>query len=246
MQMLKERVQDVCAEVVKKFPDWKFVSGKFKNSLLKHTDLIIDPGFSFDRGFVHLQPCVVVKNKRAESLTKRLTDEAIPVSTVSFQTIAHLLKFMPEQLRLSCLICENKSTYLAEIRKANRFDGNAMKTIEERSLDFGDMSVVLEAMMKDGISFFDDYYDLTDEEHLLKALPPPYTTRNGIIYDEMEREEGVVMCVVHMMYGDFDFVERYCSEEFKTVYPKRTSELERILVALPNLRRRYDEDGSLV
>jgi hypothetical protein len=46
--------------------------------------------------------------------------------------------------------------------------------------------------------------------------------------------------------GDFDFVVRYRSDDFKTIYPKRTEELNKIIAKLPELKKRYAETGSVI
>lgn len=65
-------------------------------------------------------------------------------------------------------------------------------------------------------------------------------------YDELERQKGVMMCIVRSLLGDFDFVERYRSDDFKTIFPKRTVELDKLAAVLPDLKRRYTETGSIV
>ncbi|MGO4569269.1 hypothetical protein AB4Z52_30535 [Rhizobium sp. 2YAF20] len=57
---------------------------------------------------------------------------------------------------------------------------------------------------------------------------------------------GVMVCVVRILLGDFDFVEHYRSDEYKTGKPKRIADLDKIIAALPELRKRYTETGTVV
>ncbi|RKF30724.1 hypothetical protein BCY88_12890 [Paraburkholderia fungorum] len=112
------------------------------------------------------------------------------------------------------------------------------------TLDISEAYPVLVAMMKDGISFIETHYDLGSEEALLKALPPVYTTRHeNLPYDQMEQQKGVQVCLAHTLFGDFEFVERYLSDEFRTIFPKRTDELKKIVDALPRLKKLDCENG---
>ncbi|MFM0009006.1 hypothetical protein PQR46_00660 [Paraburkholderia sediminicola] len=54
------------------------------------------------------------------------------------------------------------------------------------------------------------------------------------------------VCIVHILLGDFDFVARYQSGDFETIFPKRTAELDKIVEALPQLRRHYVEKGAVI
>lgn len=101
--------------------------------------------------------------------------------------------------------------------------------------------------MKDAIAFIDGHYDLSSEENFLKGLPPKYETRHpNSPYDEMDATKGVVMCLVKILLGDFDFIGQYMSDEYKTVFPKRMADLQKIERALPDLKRRYTETGSVI
>jgi len=246
METLKTKIYGICKDVAMDFTGWNFSTGKFKNSSSKHTELIIDPGLTFDRGFGHLQPRIVLNNKRVTKLSKQLLGEAIPTATISFQVIAHLLTAMPEPLRLSCLVCDDKAQYMAAIRESNSFGENVMDGLNARSIDIKNVPAVLAAMLNDGISFIERHYQLVDEASFLINLPAKYTTRNEIPYDETERQKGVIMCLVHILLGDFDFVNLYRSEDFKTVFPKRVGDLNKIVAMLPDLKARFAETGSVI
>jgi hypothetical protein len=245
MNTLKEKIYGLCEQIAANYPEWKFSAGKFKNSSLKHTELIVDPGLSFDRGFGHLQPNIYLNNKRASKLSKLLLGEVIPTACISFQVIAHLLVAMPESLKLSCLICDDKSQYLAAIRQSGQFTEKVVQDLDARSIDLSGAPIVLTAMLEDGISFIEKHYKFTSENTFLQNLPAKYTTHNEIPYDEMERLKGVMVCLVRIILGEFEFVEQYQADDFKTVFPKRTNELGKIMLALPGLKKRYAESGSV-
>jgi hypothetical protein len=246
MNIFKDDLYGVCKVVAGEFPEWDFVSGQFKNKSLKHTDLIIHPGFFFDRGFTPLQPGITINNKRALKLSKYILGIERSTSIVNFQVIAKTLTNMPESLRLTGTICQDKKSFREEIRDSGRFDEKALKMLDDTTVDITEVRPVLEAMMKDGISFIENHYDLSSEENFLEGLPAKYTTRNEIPYDEMDKQKGVMMCLVHVLLGDFDFVEHYRSDDFKTLFPKRTEDLDKIMSVLPELKRKFAEAGKVI
>ncbi len=56
----------------------------------------------------------------------------------------------------------------------------------------------------------------------------------------------MIHCLGAIVLGNFEFVERYCSDEFETRTPKRMQDLNRIVAALPELKRRFAETGNVV
>jgi hypothetical protein len=250
MSTFKADLYEICKEVATEFPGWIFTSGKFKNKSLKHSDLVVDPGFFFERGFTSLQPSIWLENKRCAALCAELLGlkkgQSIATSMVNFQAVGDTLSHMPEVLRVTCLICQDKKSYIDTARALGQYDEKQIEALEARSVDVKEVFGILIAMMKDALSFIDSHYDLSSEEGLLKGLPAKYATRNQIIYDEMEKQKGLMMCVVRILMGDFDFVVNYRSDEFKTIFPKRVTELDKIIVMLPELKKRYAETGSVI
>jgi hypothetical protein len=247
MSTFKDDLYGVCKEVAAEFPGWDFVSGQFKNKSLKHTDLIIHPGFFFDRGFTPLQPGITINNKKALKLSKYILGIERSTSIVNFQVIAQTLTNMPEPLRLMGTICQDKKSYMEEVRASGRFDEKTVKMLDDTAIDITEVRPVLVAMMEDGISFIEKRYDLSSEENLLKGLPAKYTTRHvNSPYDELDKQKGVMMCIVHVLLGDFDFVEHYRSDDFKTLFPKRTEDLDKIMSVLPELKRKFAEAGKVI
>lgn len=235
----KSDLYDICDTVANEFSGWKFSAGQFKNKSLRHSDLIVHPGFGFERGTTLLQPSVTVNNKRAMKLSKQLLGAVRETSIVNLQVVAHTLTYTPAHLRLGALIVEEKKAFLTAAKTT--------PAVEEITLDISEAYPVLIAMMKDGIAFIETHYDLASEEALLKALPPLYTTRHeNSPYDQMEQQKGVQVCIVHTLLGDFEFVEHYLSDEFRSIFPKRTDELIKIVDALPRLKKLYRENGSVI
>ncbi|MEJ0002748.1 MAG: hypothetical protein WDN30_02830 [Pararobbsia sp.] len=79
------------------------------------------------------------------------------------------------------------------------------------------------------------------------GLPAKYATRHvNSPYDQLEKMKGIMLCLVHILCGDFDFVESYRGDGCKTIYPKRIRELDKIVGVLPKLKRRYAETGSVI
>ena len=72
MPTFKEKVVAICAEVAAEFEGWKFTEGLFKNGSLKHTNLIVSPGFSFDQETTFFQPVIRVEHKKSVRLCKKL------------------------------------------------------------------------------------------------------------------------------------------------------------------------------
>lgn len=237
----------ICSDVATEFLGWSFSSGQFKNSTLRHTDLEIHLGFGFRSYSTSVQPSVSIINKRISKLNSYIFGKnkyPVTVSLVNMHTVAHLLKFTPEKMRTGYDIYNDKNDYLIAVRKSGSFKE---ETIDEKTIDISEARPVLMASLKDGIDFINGHYNLNEEIALLKGLPPKYTTRHdNISYGEMEKTRGVMLCVVRVLLGDFDFVVRYRSDDFKTVYPKQIADLDKIIAALPELKKRYEETGSVI
>jgi hypothetical protein len=48
-----------------------------------------------------------------------------------------------------------------------------------------------------------------------------------------------------MLLGDFDFTENYVSENYQTIFPKRMDHLDKLIAALPELKRQYAATGKI-
>lgn len=246
MSTLKERITEIAQGVAIEFDGWIYASDKFKNKSHKFAELIVDTGITFDQGFAHLQPCIAVNDKKISKFIKDVTGYSIHTSAVNFQVTDSLLGNAPKLPVPPVLACEKKAKYIDFINSSKRFSGAEILSIENNIVDVGDIPSIFRDIMKSGISFLNDRYCLDNETAFLESLPAKYETRNEIIYDEWERQKGVVMCAVRLLLGDFDFVERYRSDDFKTIYPKRISEIENIIKMIPDLKRRYAETGSVI
>ena len=227
MTTLKLALHDACTEVASEFPDWRFVSGEFKRHPLDGTSISIVPGFYIRDGNTPLQPSLVVRHAKSMSMFKKLFNYSQPTSIVIFQQIAQLLCHLPEELRLGGWIFSDRAL---QTKRAPPND-------PARLVDITEVKPVLRAMVSDGIGLIDKLYDFSSEKLLLSSLPPKYATRHvNSPYDEFERQKGVMVCVIHAYLGDFAFVEHYMSDEYKTVFPKRMTELNKLLAVLPTLK----------
>jgi hypothetical protein len=238
MATFKDRVLAICIEVAAEFEGWKYVAGVFKNGDLKHTALIVSPGFSFDKGTTFLQPSIHVCNKRSMRLYKKIIGRDRSTSLVSFSDIENFQgEFRP--VWESSLIVENKAELFRLVPDARKQ--------EDGYLDIHELKPVLRAMMEDGMAMLNRYYDLSTEENLLRGLPPqyephyPWDTPPG-----MDGQNGIATCIAHAVVGDFEFTERYRRDDYKTGRPKNSVDLEKIVAVLSELRKRYEETGKVI
>jgi hypothetical protein len=234
MSSFKTTLYEVCESVVAEFPDWSFAAGAFKNKTLKHTVLTIGLGFSFRDGNTPLQPALVIEHKKSMALFKKLNGYEQPTSIVPLQNVAQLLERIPEKLRLGGWILEDKNLQATLAPPS--------ELARDRMIDLTEARPVLRAVIMDGIALIGRFYDLSSEDDFLRNLPPDYKTRaSSIPYDEFERNKGVMMCVVRALAGDFDFAERYRSDSYQTMFPKRFKEIDTVIAALPELKALYGE-----
>lgn len=239
MSTFKENIYSICAEVSSLFPGWDFASGQFRNKTLKHTDLIVHLGFGFEANTTPVQPSIAINNKRAGKLCRRLLGTDSYTSVVSLQVVGHTLVYTPENLRFGYWILQNKDDFSSV--------GQSNQAVRDTALDISEARSALISTMKDSIAFIESHYDLSSEESLLKGLPAKYATRHvNSPYDQEEKFKGVMLCLVRILLGDFDFVARYQSDDFITMFPKRVPELNKIMMALPELKDRFAEAGTVI
>lgn len=239
MGTFKTNVYDMCSDVAADFPGWKFGAGQFKNNSLKHTSLVVHLGFGFEHDTTPVYPSVSIYNKRLSKLCKDILGVDGCASIVSMQTISHTLQYTPERLRAGFWIVQDKSEYLLLAKPSQAVIDVTVDITEARAAVFG--------TMKDAISFIENHYDLSSEDAFLRGLPAKYATRHeNSPYDQWEKMNGVMICLIRLLLGDFDFVEKYRSADFKTIYPKRIADLDKIVASLPELKRRFSETGSVI
>jgi hypothetical protein len=230
----KTKLYEICTEVASEFQGWSFVSGTFKNKSLKHSTLMLSPGFHIIADNTPLQPALFVQHRRSMALFKRLNGYELATSMVIFQTIPQLLHHTPEPLRLICSIVADKQLQFRLVPPSEKTRDSFVDITEARS--------VLRANLADGIALFEQLYDFSSEENFLRNLPPRYTTRSEKSpYDEFERQKGVMVCIVRALLGDFDFVHQYRDDTYQTIFPKRVTELDNLIAALPELRSQYSK-----
>ncbi len=115
-----------------------------------------------------------------------------------------------------------------------------------------DAPAYLTGVLMDGQSYINKYFTLDSEENLLRNLPVTYqwmdngVGNSGQMGSFYEETDGIIHCLAAIVLGDFGFVEKYRSDEFKTATPKRTKEIDKIVSMLPDLKRRFVETGSVI
>ncbi len=232
MGPFKTKLYEICTEVASEFRGWSFVSGVFKNKSLKHSTLMLSPGFYIIADNTPLQPALVVQHRRSMALFKRLNGYELATSIVNFQKIPQLLHHTPEPVRLCCSIVADKQLQFRLVPPSEQ--------TRDSFVDITEVRPVLRANLADGIALFERLYDFSSEENFLRNLPPRYTPRSEKIpYDEFEQQKGVMMCIVRALLGDFDFVHRYRDDTYQTIFPKRVTELDNLIAALPELKKQY-------
>jgi hypothetical protein len=230
----KDDIYQICKEVASEFEGWNFVAGSFKNKTLKHTDLIVDPGLYFKSGGCDTQPCVAVNNKKAKKICQLV---------VGWDNWSLLIKYQLESADYRGVnsvmhIYPEKFQAVDMYRKPCAWPTQWI--VQAQAKDY------LRKVLTDGIGFLHKYFDLSSEEKFLSHLPTSYKWMDGGWPDGSfyDGQDGIMLCVAALVRGDFDFVERYASDDFKTDRPKRELELSKIMAALPNLKRKYTETRS--
>ncbi len=72
-------------------------------------------------------------------------------------------------------------------------------------------------LMDRGIEVIESTYDFSSEEALLKSIPV-----------NIEKDPGLINCIIQGEFGNFDFIEQYCTEKIETIYPKRLDDAKKI------------------
>lgn len=239
MSTFKTDLYEMCGQVAADFPGWSFGSGQFKTNALKHTELVVHLGLGFEQGLTPVCPSINIYNKKLSRLCRYIFSENGCASMVSMQVVAHTLKYLPEKLRTGFWIAQDKRSYLSLARPS--------EAVKDVTVDLAEARLVLVDVMRDAIHFIENHYDLSSENALLCGLPAKYTTRHvNSPYDQMEKMKGVMFCLVRILLGDFDFVENYRGDNYKTIYPKRIQDLNKIIDVVPELKRRFAETGTVI
>jgi hypothetical protein len=239
----KTEIHELCKEVAGEFENWSFStsSGLFRNKTLKHTDLIVEPGFNFTSPApsCNTSPSAAVDNKKVGKLFKQIC---------GFERYFTL--HVKYQLELEDYYSPNTPRRVTNIfpEKFPFSDAHGVPQVwpatwivQAQAKDY------IRKVLVEGIDILNKYFDLTTEENLLRHLPLGYKTRSE--YRERgfyESQDGIAHCLAAIVLGNFDFVERYASDDFKTIVPKQEIELKKILAALPELKRKYAETGKMI
>jgi hypothetical protein len=242
----KDDIFEMCREVAGEFTNWNFVPsiGGFKNKTLKHTDLIVHLGFYFQGGLsCSVQPSLWVVNKQTGKLAKQLFElDTGFVSIIRFQQESGVYRgegsvknIFPERL-------ESKDSQGVPIPWSDAF------IVRTQAKDY------FRQVLNDGVRFLHKYYDISSEENLLRHLPIRLRDREPALEELLknwgdefyEGWDGIRHCLAAIVVGNFDFVEHYASDDFKTGRPKNEIELQKIMAALPELKRKFAETGKVI
>jgi hypothetical protein len=229
MASLKSELRAICLEIAREHPGWTFAGGMFQNKTLLHSKLTILP-FHAGNGSYVVQPWASVDNKKASKLMKQILGGAMSISDLSFQRLS-------DEYRKGGI----HRIWRKKLQFIPTSGGPVPWPAEWR--DLSEAPSYLRDVVRDGIGFLNEYYDFSSEENLLRHLP---TSEKIGSQGGMEAGQGVCQCIAHVLLGDFDFVEYYRSDDFKTVYPKRIEALDKIIAALPELKGRYAETGQVI
>lgn len=219
MTNFKAELFRICSEIGDEFNGWSFISGVFKNKTLKHTDLIISPGFGFERETTPLQPSVQIFHKKSAALFKSILGYSQPTSIVKLQTIAHSGVGEANSFKSPHWIVADKRAFFKLAPSA--------KKLENYYIELSEAKPILRLMLKIGIEFIESFFNFDTEREFLLNLPPRYN-KNESIYEEFEAQKGVMMCLIHAYTGDLSFLNHYISDDFKTLKPKRIIDLSKL------------------
>jgi hypothetical protein len=232
----------ICAEVARKFEGWEFQSsGVFRNEVLHHTDQVIFPGFHFTSfRSAGVDPVASIHNKRLRALYHRFTGRDGPTLAIRFSQesadyrgLSTAGYFYPEVVEF-----RNPSGELQRWPECFRVLAQAESYFRK--------------LLTDGIGFLHAYFDLTTEENLLRHLPTHYKWmekgmgNSGALGSFYEGDDGIMLCLAALCVGDFEFLDRYASDDFKTTFPKNKEALEKIIAALPEFRRSFESTDRTI
>lgn len=231
MKTFKETVVEICSEVAEEFSGWKFQGGEFRRSVFKKCDIAISGGFSYNSISTVFQPLVLLHHKPTMSLYKKIIGISHPTSFLEFKSIEGFHGKVKPLWNIG-LILKNKTEFFRAAPEANK---NA-----DRYIDVSEVRPVIHAMVQDGISLLDQYYNQTSEINILTSLPPKYEPHYS--HDKppgLNGALGIAACIAHIYVGDFEFFNWYRSDACETVLPKKVADLEKIALALPELKKMF-------
>nr|WP_276509899.1 hemagglutinin repeat-containing protein [Gluconacetobacter entanii] len=238
MSVFKNDILALCREAIEGYDGWEFVSDQFRNKSLKHTTLVVEPGLRFDRvgplGEVMPFPVLFLDNKKTMRLYKKILGTSVHTSRVTFSDIRGSLNMLPEFLQSTPRFIQNRAMFIEA--------GGSDKPYWRDANEFKD---VIKRIFLQGVAFFESHYNFNSEKDMLEELPARYAVTASGGYKEYEQERGVMLCIVRCILGDFEFVKRYRSDEYKTVFPKMTEDLDKIIACLPQMKKSWQEKGCV-
>lgn len=219
----KQDLIELCKELVTEFECWSYTANTFKYKALKHTELYVKTFWSFNGLRGTIGPTVCIKNIKIEKLYKELTGASAAYWT--FRLHHHIQR--PEKYHTDSFKI---------FRSRDSMEGFKWR---DNYLTLDEAPDFIQGVLQDGIEIIEQNYNLNSERELLENLPEEYETIQGTSYCRLyEEDEGAKYCLARIMLGDFDYIERYYRDEIKTFRPKHKTDLERIIAALPELKKR--------
>ncbi|MEX3958406.1 hypothetical protein [Trinickia sp. EG282A] len=239
----KTEIFDIGRQVAVQTADWAFSSaGDFVNKGLKHTDLVVSPGFTFNNEpSCSVTPIAGLRNKKIIRLCKEILGrDPFWTLSIKFQLESEKYRGPASPKR----IYPRKVPFTTVHGEPNYWPADFIT--QEQTYDY------LRGVLADGNEYLGRYFNFESEEALLSHLPMTYRWMDkgignaGLMGSFYEQMDGIIHCLAAIVLGNFEFVERYASDDFKTMAPKRMQDLAKIISALPELQRRFAETGKVV
>lgn len=238
---LKQDLIQSAKDFIATKPDWEYSSkGMYKYKISKNTDVSIYLGFNFKSSSCFMQPSVWVQNKKFSKLAKEILGYEGYGFPIQFQSV------LPRPNLAKISICfRDQKTY---DNNGNLIYWDSLSRLRDQAPE------IFSGIFDEGLKIIDEYLDLSSEENLLNNLPLTRNPQFGLNGEELftppymfcEGSSGPAQCLLRIVVGNFDFVEQFASGVLEGVYDKRTAELNKILAALPELKRKFAETGSVI
>ncbi|MCJ2013610.1 hypothetical protein [Methylobacterium sp. J-076] len=239
----KQELFDICKEVANRFDGVTFSNNLFTVRIAKFARTQICAGFTFKYGVADMDPSIWVCFRKLGKLTAKYTGMGDCTSILNYEKIKYeLIKFPKNKVGLTHID-----------RKIPAYALENEMYLKNYTL-IQDVPELLESMVDDGVRILHKLYDFSSERNFLENMPPKYDPPPldipmpnyiGVPYTEYHRSAGIVMCLVRMSLGDFDFIDFYESDKFNPFAYKYEDMLQRLREDLPELKRRYEETGSI-
>ncbi len=174
----KTDIFDIARVVAAQSTGWAFSSaGDFVSKSLKHTDLIVSPGFTFNNApSCVVQPFAAIRNKKIVRLCKEV------IGRDTFWTLS--IKY---QLESSRYRGPQSVQHIYPGRAPFATEHGEPRVWPESFITKDEAPEYLRGVLRDGIAFIKKYFDLESEEALLRHLPVTFQWMDNGIGNTGER-----------------------------------------------------------